>query len=243
MAIILIIVAFFVVILLIMGVASQTTLSTALLPKDVSDAARKTAGDTPLTDAQANFGTFTVQFQGSQGLNQASVYRHDAITVSIAQRENYPFPAQGSFVLLTEDDEIPAAAGDERVTLSDLHDSVSRALNAAGFTPASAGQQPALNVRCLRAGDESITDEDIDHLHAFIADKSKAGASAAQQPVYVKGSLVIDISDGANDVLLWRAAAVATTQSTDDIEQRKARIDAAIKAMFEHFPTNSRAST
>ncbi|MCB1804233.1 MAG: hypothetical protein KDJ99_03495, partial [Candidatus Competibacteraceae bacterium] len=68
MAIILIIIAFFVILIMVLGVASQTTLNTALLPKDVRDAAKKTAGNTPFTDAQANFGTFTVGFQGSQRL-------------------------------------------------------------------------------------------------------------------------------------------------------------------------------
>lgn len=235
MATIIIVLAIALILLLMFGLGTQTSLSAALLPKDVRDAARKAAGDAVLTDAQASFDTFTVQFQGSQGLTQARIYRHGEITVSIARREEDHIPQHGSFTLLSWDDNLPPDEHNERVTLGYLNDTISRALQAAGFSAAGSGQRPTLYVRCLRALDETVTDEDIDRLHGFIPHAPQA-AAGSRRTAYSKGSLVIDISSGGNDVLLWRAAAVATINSTDGEERRKSRIEAAVGAMFEYFP-------
>jgi len=210
-----------------------------LLPKDVESAAKKAAGGAEIVDAQVDAsGRIVIKLSGSGGLTEMYVQHHGEITASVAFRPT-GLPKSGSFAFRTPEPEVSEETHISRETLSHIRYLIENTLKSKGFSIASGNEIPTLLVRYRLALDRSISEQELNRLHGFALESEEFERSYQAEPaasVIKQGSLIVDLSGGSTDRLLWRAAAIAEVSPDEDPEKKKTRREQAVLAMFQGFP-------
>ena len=210
-----------------------------LLPKDIESAAKKAADGAEIVDANVDArGRIEIKLSGIGGLSKMYVQRHGEITASVASRPS-GLPKSGSFTFRTPEADLSEHPHITYEVLSHVRNLIANTLASKGFSIASGNQIPTLLVRYRLALDRSISENELNRLHGFVLEgeeSDKSYQTGPEETVIKQGSLVIDISDGSNDLLLWRAAAIAEVSMDDNSHKKKTRREQAVQVMFKDFP-------
>ena len=219
----------------IVVLGSRSSLGALLVPKDVQAATRKAAGGSTIVDAKIDpEGRFDLTMSGFGGPARMTAFRKGEITVSVGVR-SADIPESGSFAFWPPQAAVVSGSRITPEVLDHIPEVIEKTLESKGFRPAAANEAPTLLIRCHVASDEPIEVRELDRLHGF-ADEGWDSCEAALTAAFRQGSLIIDVSAGEADHLLWRAAAVAEVSLEDELPKKLARIDRAVVAMLEDFP-------
>jgi len=217
---------------------SRKSVSAYLVPKDVESAARKVAGDADIVDAEfSGDGQFALKIRDSRGLTEMVARRHGEITVSISFRAT-EFPTAGTFAFRTAEADASSDPDVDPEDMANIRRAIADTLESKGFSSVGS-EAPTLLVRYHGGYDEPLSSRKLDRMHGFISsdeDVDQSTLSDQGEIVFKQGSLIIDISDGGSDMLLWRAAGVADVSLADDLSKKKDRGKRAIHGMFKGFP-------
>ncbi len=129
------------------------------------------------------------------------------------------------------------ASGDVRVTpalRTQVREDIDRHLADKGYVRVNSGADFSVAWQVTIEGETIVQTLDYYSGSNF---KATVGTTGPVQRRYEEGTLIIDITEGESERLIWRGTATAEVRQSPSMEERSARVAEAVQKVLAQFPS------